>query len=58
MTGKKMLTQIFIGPTFYLRLKHMVQDKIHSRATGPEQRLTRQPPEGRSSDGGLRFGEM
>ena len=46
MTGKKILSKIFIGPTFYLRLKHMVQDKIHSRATGPRQRLTRQPPEG------------
>jgi DNA-directed RNA polymerase II subunit RPB2 len=58
MTGKKILAKIFIGPTFYLRLKHMVQDKIHSRATGPRQRLTLQPPEGRSKDGGLRFGEM
>jgi DNA-directed RNA polymerase beta subunit len=58
MTGKKIISKIFIGPTFYLRLKHMVQDKIHSRATGPRQRLTRQPPEGRSRDGGLRFGEM
>ena len=58
MTGKKMLSKIFIGPTFYLRLKHMVQDKIHSRATGPKQRLTHQPPEGRAKDGGLRFGEM
>ena len=58
MTGKKLLSKIFIGPTFYLRLKHMVQDKIHSRASGPRQRLTRQPPDGRAKEGGLRFGEM
>ncbi len=49
MTGKKILSKIFIGPTFYLRLKHMVQDKIHSRASGPKQRLTRQPPEGKAA---------
>lgn len=58
MTGKKMETKIFIGPTYYQRLKQMVADKTHSRARGPTQTLTRQPPEGRSRDGGLRIGEM
>jgi len=58
MTGEKMKVKFYIGPTYYQRLKHLVSDKIHSRARGPRTLLTRQPPEGRSRDGGLRIGEM
>jgi len=57
-TGEMMEAEIFMGPTFYQRLKHMVKDKTHSRAKGPIVSLTRQPCEGRARDGGLRVGEM
>ena len=58
LTGKQLEVDFFIGPTYYLRLKHMVQDKVHSRATGPKTVLSHQPASGRSNEGGLRIGEM
>ena len=56
--GQQITTQIFIGPTYYMRLKHMVKDKINYRAQGPRTLLTRQPVQGRANDGGLRIGEL
>jgi len=58
ISGEQLKTSIFMGPTYYQRLKIMVADKMHSRGTGPLQSLTRQPAAGRSNNGGLRIGEM
>ena len=58
MTGEQLKTDIFIGPTYYMRLKHMVKDKINYRAKGPRTLMTRQTVQGRANDGGLRIGEM
>ena len=58
MTGEQLFSDIYIGPTYYMRLKHMVKDKINYRALGPRTMLTRQTVQGRANDGGLRIGEM
>ena len=57
-TGQQIACDIFIGPTYYFRLKHMVNEKVHSRGIGPKVLLTRQPTAGRRKNGGLRIGEM
>ena len=57
-TGQQIECEIFIGPTYYFRLKHMVNEKINSRGIGPKVLLTRQPTAGRRKNGGLRIGEM
>jgi len=58
MTGEQLSSDIYIGPTYYMRLKHMVKDKINYRPRGPVNALTRQSVHGRANDGGLRIGEM
>jgi hypothetical protein len=58
MNGEQISAEIFMGPTYYMRLKHMVKDKINYRSLGPRTALTKQPVAGRANDGGLRIGEM
>jgi len=58
MTGEQIESAMFVGPTYYMRLKHMVKDKINYRARGPRTLMTRQTNHGRANDGGLRIGEM
>jgi DNA-directed RNA polymerase subunit B len=58
ITGEKMDVKIYIGNMYYLKLRRMVKNLIHARASGKVALLTRQPIEGRAKGGGLRLGEM
>jgi DNA-directed RNA polymerase subunit B len=58
ITGKKFISKIFVGDLYYLKLKYMVGNKMHGRASGKVALLTRQPIEGRARGGALRLGEM
>ncbi|MFA5070786.1 MAG: DNA-directed RNA polymerase subunit B [Candidatus Pacearchaeota archaeon] len=58
ITGQRIQSRIFVGNLYYLKLKYMVGNKMHGRASGKVALLTRQPIEGRSRGGALRLGEM
>lgn len=57
ITGQQ-INNVFMGPCYYQRLKHLVSDKKHARMSGPLDAITHQPVAGRSKNGALRFGEM
>jgi DNA-directed RNA polymerase subunit beta len=57
-TGEYFDNPITVGKTYILKLIHLVEDKIHARATGPYSMITEQPLAGKAQKGGQRFGEM
>jgi len=58
VTGQQIRTQIFMCPLYFMRLKHLTEDKVNSRGQGRKEILTHQPTGGRANEGGLRIGEM
>ena len=57
-TGEKFDNEVTVGYMYYLKLHHLVDDKIHARSTGPYSLVTQQPLGGKAQFGGQRFGEM
>lgn len=57
-TGERFENRVSVGYMYYLKLAHLVDDKIHARSTGPYSLVTQQPLGGKAQFGGQRFGEM
>ena len=57
-TGEKIKSPVVYGTTYFLKLSHLIADKMHSRSTGPNSLITQQPLGGKAQFGGQRFGEM
>ena len=57
-TGEKIHNPVVVGTTYFLKLSHLIDDKMHSRSTGPYSLITQQPLGGKAQSGGQRFGEM
>ena len=57
-TGEKIKSPVVYGSTYFLKLSHLIADKMHARSTGPYSLITQQPLGGKAQSGGQRFGEM
>jgi ribA/ribD-fused uncharacterized protein len=58
ITGQQLRTDIFMCPLYFMRLKHLTEDKVNARGAGKREVRTHQPTGGRANEGGLRIGEM
>ena len=58
LTGERFQNQVFVGVIYFLKLHHLVDDKMHARSTGPYSLVTQQPLGGKAQFGGQRLGEM